>query len=241
MGGSIVNDFGINASTLPKQNAWSYSSVEQHDKCPAVIRFRKIDRLPEPKSEHLVRGLSAHEQVAWYLTHGTLPDGKAPLFDYGWQPFFNGLRLRPGTLSMEHQIAFDKEWNEVPWFDKRAWLRVVIDAVHSHGSPLHVDVFEWKTGKQYPTHEKQGRLYALAGLLKTQPGTVINVRVRYLDRFNEGLDFGPFTHDQLEGLKNEFTDFAKDFLNDDIYPAKPNRYCNFCHFRKSNSGPCTFG
>jgi hypothetical protein len=34
---------------------------------------------------------------------------------------------------------------------------------------------------------------------------------------------------------------SHDVLNDTLYPARTGFHCRYCHFRKSNGGPCAFG
>ena len=224
----------------PKQTAWSYSTVQQHNTCPLVIRFRKIDRLPEPKSEHLVRGLSVHDAVAQCLIAppGSLCvwNGPEPISPK-WVALFQ--YLRDAKARPEVKAAFDREWNVVDdYFAPNVWLRTVLDAIETRGD--EIDVWEWKTGKRYEDHAKQARLYALAALL-LHPGKTVNVRIRYLDRYPEGHDTLNFTPAMVPSLKKEFEDFSYDYLHDEIYPAKPNRFCRNCWFRNSNGGPCAYG
>jgi RecB family exonuclease len=228
----------VTMKTYPKQTAWSYSTVQQHNTCPLVIRFRKIDRLPEPKSIHLERGLDVHAQVE-SIVKGEPIIGLAPHPLTLWFPLFDELRAA-GALT-EIRAAFDRDWETLAdYFDPAVWLRVVLDAfvVRKGGE---VDVYEWKTGKAYEDHKKQARLYALAALLMCYGEKTVNVHIRYLDRFPEGYDALQFTPEMLPALKQEFTEFSHDYLNDEIYPARPNRYCKFCHFRNSNGGPCAYG
>jgi RecB family exonuclease len=216
----------------PKQKAWSFSTVKQHDQCPAVIRFRKIDRLPEPKSVHLQRGIDVHAEVADIIAGG----GRKGL-DAAWLPILRGLHNLGART--EVQQAFTDAWTPTEWFADDAWLRVVLDAIVDTAEGI--DVWEWKTGKAYPDHEQQGRLYALAALLLYPAAPRVDVHLRYLDRFGEGMDLIGFTHSHIPALKEEFNAMPQEFLNDEIYPARPNRYCRHCHFRKTNGGPCAFG
>lgn len=229
----------VTLPAYPKQTAWSFSNVQQHNTCPLVIRFRKIDRLPEPKSEHLQRGLNVHAAVEAAIKAPPLALANPDLaFSDKWMPLFQHLRF--AGAQTEVRAAFDRNWEPVAdYFAPNVWLRVVLDAIERRGEN-HIDVWEWKTGKQYEDHHKQARLYALAALL-LHPSKTVDVRIRYLDRYPEGHDILNFTPAALEPLKQEFTEFSHDYLNDTIYPARPNRFCRGCHFRRSNGGPCTYG
>ena len=48
--------------------AWSYSALSLYEQCPLKYKLTKIDKLPEPKSPHLTRGLEVHDQCDKFLT-----------------------------------------------------------------------------------------------------------------------------------------------------------------------------
>jgi hypothetical protein len=105
-------------------------------------------------------------------------------------------------------------------------------------------IHEWKTGKVWPEHVKQMRLYALAGMLMYPAAYEVRVIIGYLDKstgVREARTIGLFHRRLMGELKDEFAKFAQPLLNDDIYPARPNKFCGYCHFRKSNGGPCEHG
>jgi len=100
---------------------------------------------------------------------------------------------------------------------------------------------EFKTGKVYPEHATQLRLYALAGFIMHPEATEARAENWYLDGAPSPLVGYVAQRSALEGLKREFTEFARPLLNDDLYPATPGRHCNWCGFAKSKGGPCDFG
>lgn len=218
----------------PRQRAWAFSTVKTHQQCPALIKYRKIDRLPEPKAPAMQRGIDMHAAIEAAIRQKTaLP----PTHPYAhWNEVLGGVVSK--HVAPEVKLAFNADWMPVEWMAPDVWLRVAFDAVTRE--PGVTDVWEWKTGKQYEEHEVQGRLYALAALLVV-PQDRVNVRIRYLDHYPLRTDILGFSYADIPRLKDEFIKFSYDFLNDEIYPARAGPKCRYCHFRKSNGGPCTFG
>jgi RecB family exonuclease len=222
----------------PKQRSWSYSAVTQHNKCPLAFRFRRIDRLPEPEGEALTRGKDTHAVMAEYLTTGVFLPDAPPKLVVSWVQMLNDLRARNAVP--EQQIAFDKDWNRLDvWYGDNVWARIVMDAVVV--TEDYVEVTEWKTGRVYPEHMQQLRLYALAGLMAYPTANMVVARVVYLDTPEVPVAHHSALRNAVPLLRAEFGQFAHKLLNDDLYPAKPGRGCNWCHFRRSNGGPCDHG
>ena len=220
--------------TYPKQKAWSYSAVSNHATCPQKIRFAKIDRVPEPPSPAMDRGSQIHKACAARIDHGVDQQLVRP----DWLMKIDELRAR-GAKS-EVQLAFTKDWIPTEWFGANVWGRVVIDANYMI-APNIVQIIEFKTGKVYPEHATQLRLYALAGFIMHPEATEARAENWYLDGAPSPLVGYVAQRSALEGLKREFTEFARPLLNDDLYPATPGRHCNWCGFAKSKGGPCDFG
>jgi len=218
----------------PKQKAWSYSAASNHAKCPRKFRYQRIDRLPEPENEAMARGALVHKACEARIKHGV----NQSLVTEPWLQRLDELRAR-GAVS-ETQLAFNKEWNSVPWFGAAVWGRCVLDASYKISSRI-VQIVEFKTGKEYPEHAQQLRLYALAGFILHPEAEEVRSELWYLDR-NEAPRPGYVAQRvAVPRLKEEFVEFARPMLNDTLYPAKPGPGCKWCHFRRSNGGPCEQG
>jgi hypothetical protein len=213
--------------------------VSSHAKCPQQFRFRRIDRLPEPSSPALDRGSAKHAHVAHYLTTGELPE-RVEVEEYAaWFPLLNNLRSSKAVP--EQQVAFTRHWERTEWYGRDVFLRVVFDAIVVDPATGDVSVYEWKTGKRYDEHLKQMRLYCFAAMKMFPEARQVECVIGYLDE-------GPKTLPKLvcqriveKDLEKEFAEFSRDFLADDIYPASPGFHCRWCHYRKSNAGPCAHG
>jgi CRISPR/Cas system-associated exonuclease Cas4 (RecB family) len=225
---------GLKVTMYPKIKAWSYSVVSNHATCPLKVRFAKIDRLPEPPSQAMERGLQVHRAFGAAIEHRVDQNLLSP----EW--YAKALELNDCKATSEKQLAFTVDWIPVEWFAGNVWGRVVIDAVYEI-SPGIIQVIELKTGKVYPEHTAQLRLYALAGFIMYPHATEVRAENWYCDG-------PPIPHagyvaqrSALPRLKEEFAAFAQALLNDDLFPARPGRHCNWCNFSRSKNGPCQQG
>jgi hypothetical protein len=227
----------VSVPQFPKIKAWSYSVVKQHAKCPLSVRLQKIDRIPMPDNEAQGRGRGIHDELKVLVETGDFPAGALIPHKETWRRRL--LHLHVAGAKAEQQIAFDRQWNVVPWFGANVWCRIIIDAIMV--TKDIVRVHEFKTGKVYPEHEQQKRLYALAAM-KLYPGhDAFVVGCDYIDQPNLADDLTKFVRAQEASLEQEFVNFAAPLLNEDIYPAAPGTHCKWCSYSRSNNGPCAFG
>jgi RecB family exonuclease len=217
----------------PKQKAWSYSAASNHAKCPRKFRYQRIDKLPEPENEAMARGSLIHKACEARIKHGV----DQSLVAAPWLERLDELRSR-GAIP-EVQLAFDKQWQSVPWFGAHVWGRCVLDASYKI-APAIVQIVEFKTGKVYPEHTQQLRLYALAGFILHPEAEEVRSELWYLDKTEAPRPGYVAQRSAVPHLKEEFIEFSRPMLNDTIYPARPGPLCRWCHFRKANNGPCEF-
>jgi hypothetical protein len=227
----------ITVPQFPKIKAWSYSVVKNHAKCPLSVRLEKIDRVPQPDNVYQGRGRQIHDELAHLVNTGEFPENAIIPHKEEWRRRL--LHMHVAGARSEQQVAFTREWKVTQWFGVGVWARVIIDGIVV--TKDIVRVHEFKTGKYYPEHEKQKRLYALAAM-KLYPGhDSFVVGCDYIDDPTRADDLTKFVRAQEAELEKEFADFAAPLLNDDIFPASPGTHCRWCHYRKSNAGPCAFG
>jgi len=229
------NPFNSSMVTVyPKIKAWSYSAVSGHKQCPLRTRYAKIDRLPEPPNPAMARGTQLHRAFGAAVEHGIDQGLLAP----EW--YARSLELKARGAMSEKQLAFNAEWEPREWYAYDVWGRIIVDAIYEI-SPGIVQVIEFKSGKPYPDHAAQLRLYALAGFIMYPHATEARAENWYCDGPCSPMPGYVAQRSALPGLKQEFTAFAHDLLADDMFPARPGPHCSRCNFRKSGNGPCSHG
>lgn len=134
--------------------AWSHTSLTAFESCPKKYYHTKVAKdVKEDFGEAAAWGQKVHKQLEQRLAEGT------PLPDYlsNCEPICADILSRDGSRVIEEQIALDKNFQPVKWFDKSAWCRGVIDAgVVGQKSAVLLD---WKTGKRKPDND-QLKLFA---------------------------------------------------------------------------------
>ena len=205
-----------------KKRAWSLSILKLYEQCPGKYKAIKIDKIPEPESPYLSKGIAEHTKCEDFLTD------KIQVLPPSLQNFyyeFHNLKKR-GALA-EEAIATDDHWDIIPgdsWYHPDVWLRLKLDA--------RVDNFlvDFKTGKRYPEHEEQAELYSIVWLLNHPEIETVEVEFWYL---NTG-EVVTYTFDRRE-LTNQtvkWEERVKAFMEDTAFTPTRNKYCYNCYIRQ---------
>jgi len=219
--------------------AWSFSRWNTYETCPLKAKFLYIDKLREPDNAAQARGTAIHKKAEDYVTGATTPTvpGELKFFAAEFK------KLRKLGAQVELQWAFRSDWSPTDWFARDAWCRIKLDALVSiKGKVVLID---YKTGRQYPEHEDQLSLYALGGFCSLPLAKEIEAQDWYLDEGKlrpeqERILGEDYQRSDMEALKKDWAKKTKLMLTDQNFKPKPGDGCRFCHFRKSNGGPCKF-
>lgn len=209
--------------------AYSYSAVKLYEQCPSRYKFSRIDRLQEPSGDAATRGSLIHSEIEAIIK------GELPLVSDVVQylvPQLNKWKL--SNAQSEMQFAIDDKWNLVDYKDKNAWFRGVIDLYFEENDVA--TVLDFKTGKERD-YSDQVIVYA-AVVLATKPHiNRVNLAIEFLDS-QKNVQYARITRDELGKYKDELANRINTINKDNIFAANPSGLCKFCHFRKSNGGPC---
>lgn len=209
--------------------AYSYSAVKLYEQCPSRYKFSRIDRLQEPSGDAATRGSLIHSEIEAIIK------GELPLVSDVVQylvPQLNKWKL--SNAQSEMQFAIDDKWNLVDYKDKNAWFRGVIDLYFEENDVA--TVLDFKTGKERD-YSDQVIVYA-AIVLATKPHiNRVNLAIEFLDS-QKNVQYARITRDELGKYKDELANRINTINKDNIFAANPSGLCKFCHFRKSNGGPC---
>lgn len=221
--------------------ALSHSRIETHIDCPRKAKYKFIMRMKEPGSIAMDRGSEIHQQLDDYISRriDEVPVlKKAPKVE----AFVNVLRNIPECMT-EKQYAFDQNWQLVEWFSPDVYFRVVYDVVLYEPEQKTVLLVDHKTGKYYAKHQDQMREYAFCAFCIWPDVEEVSVRFLYLDL--DKVQHGhcePFRRDKdFDTLKGCVEARCARVRNDTVFPTRPGPKCNWCHFRRSNGGPCDHG
>lgn len=222
----------------PLITAWSYSRWSLYDQCPAKFRYKHIVKMPDPSSAAGERGNVVHSAAQSYIqakkTPSKIPTEFATLATELKQ-------LRAASATAEQDWGFRKDWGwtgRKDWFGQDVWVRMRSDAtaLYEDNTGLMVD---WKTGRKYDTHQKQGELSGLLMLMRHPELTEVDVRFWYTDvpvADNEmQLDI---VRADVPALQKDWEKNVQPMFSDRKFAPKPNRFCGWCNFSAAKGGPC---
>jgi CRISPR/Cas system-associated exonuclease Cas4 (RecB family) len=215
--------------------AGSFSRLKTWEECPAKAKYKFLLKLPEPDSPYAARGTDLHALSASYIK-GEVLDIPAQLSDV--VDYLND--LKHADTKTELQLAYDKDWKPTEWFAMNVYCRVIFDALKLSQPERRVLVVDHKTGKKREEeHVDQLRLYALAAFSSWDWADVVDAQVIYIDH-GERMRM-EFRREVLPMLKEYWNKRLDKMTADDVLAPRPNPGCKWCHYRKSNGGPCQFG
>lgn len=209
--------------------SWSASRIFSYEDCPRRLKYRTLDKLPEPVGPPLVRGKRIHGEGEQYLKAK-----RAVKMPESFQYVEKELRaLRKMKAIPEEQWGFTSEWKQINWYD--ATIRMVLDARASRGSVMRV--VDFKTGRpRAEKDESQVGLYA-AGTFAMFPKirTVVG-QLWYLD-LGEIVELR-FSKKEALVEREAWEKRAQKMLDDTKLEPTPGYACKYCVFGKSKGGPC---
>lgn len=240
--------------TKPVQKiaAWSYSRYSTYKQCPLKAKLQYIDRLAAQQSEAMDRGKGQHKAIELYLSgqseklNAEFPhfrDYIADLKSHYFRPDFSGIK------TLESQWAFNKDWLHVDWFSPQVWVRVILDCAYSVERECLTElvVIDWKTGKfrieENNNYVEQLELQTLAAFKMYPQVDLVTPKLVYLD---QGIQYPVnqnvlvYTRDDVEKLEQRWRDRTTPMLSDTIYAPRPNKFCFWCPFKKTDGGQCEY-
>lgn len=227
--------------------AWSYSRYACYQECPRKAKYKFVDKLQEPGSSAMDRGSAMHAFAEELIT-GKMSAKEDDKVKY--EPFRTEFKTsvlpnfktdaavaKKGKPAAEQEWAFTTQWLPTSWFGRDAWCRVKTDLIFTRSKELVI--VDHKTGKRREEHQNQLSLYALGGFIMYPEVEHISTEVWYLD---QGMPWtkGSYERDELPDIKNAWLDKTRAMLTDTLFAPRPSNACRWCHFRKSNGGPCEF-
>ena len=208
--------------------SFSHSSIKTYEDCPFKYRLTRIDGLKEPTGDAAQRGKDIHTVFENALDQiAPLP----PEYAY-WVPYVTQL-IEKGAKS-EMQFAVKRDWTRTDFLATDAWLRGIYDVLCIDGDSAHV--LDWKTGKERD-YGDQLKLYATIIMSEYPQVNKVSTEICYID-LSKSQSYGYQNRDDLPKLKEWVESRVVKIENDDIFAPRPSHGCKWCHFRKSNGGPC---
>lgn len=233
----------INAPPIKK---WSFSALKDYEECPYRVYLKRVERAPTPdisgqESHPLVRGDRIHKEAEAFVR------GEGPLTKdlRKFSTELEGLQQRftDGTVQVEQEWGFTKEWAVTDWRDPACWAMIKADVVDELDGGLTLHVIDYKTGKKFGNevkHQQQVQLYSLGAFMRYPEAQLVKTSLYYLD---EGKDTTrTYTRPFVNEILPRWTERASRMTNAMVFPPKPNKSkCRYCSYGTANgSGACPY-
>ena len=204
-----------------RPRSWSYSSLSDYETCAHAWMYRRIIKLPEPESVHLIKGNMIHKIAEDYL-NGEIDELPPVLANFS-KEFAN---LRNRGAKAEEALCIDEYWRLIPdgWEHPDTWLRAKTDA--------RIDniIIDFKTGKQYDSHVTQAQLYADLFLATTSEYDEVHTEFWYLE--SGAVSDWTFTRDGLPDRIKDWKLRANAMLTDTTFLPTKHKWCKYCYVKK---------
>lgn len=210
--------------------SYSYSAIKLYEQCPLKYKLTRIDHLVEPSGDAANRGKTIHAEIEAILKGGLnlLSDDIKHLEE----KLSNWIKVNGQS---ELPVGINDKWEPVDFNAEDVMFRGIIDLFIKEESG-RATVLDFKTGK-HRDYSDQVSVYSTV-ILSTMPDvdTVENV-IEFIDLAKTDK-YKPVTRSDLPRLQLQLKGRITAIEKDKIYAPNPSVLCKWCHFRKSNGGPC---
>lgn len=219
------------AEQIKRITSWSPSRYDMWTTCARKAKYKFVMKLEEPSNNAAARGTAIHELGERYLK------GDIRNVPKEYSTFAEDLRnMRKAKASAEQDYVFDRRWVRVEWNDwKNAWLRTKVDALVLDGT--RAIVTDFKTGRIRYTYGDQLEIYGIAVLSAHEEITDVKAQIMYLDAGAQPV-VANYKRKHLHDLQQKWERRVAPMFEDTTFKATPGKHCKWCHYRKSNGGPC---
>jgi len=207
----------------------SYSSMSLYNKCPKLFEWAYVLGNHKPPGAAATRGVELHAKLEEFFRGGSYPTKDKTLAP--WQRYMENL-LSYSPVP-EEDLAVDSVWGRVGYEDPDAYARGKVDLRYRIGDTVYI--LDWKSGREYPSHEGQGKMY----MALSEPATKYVTEFVYLD---QPLHTVPRLYTRAD-RSCEILELSAtiDKINEATeYPATPSHEgCRWCPLSWRQGGPCT--
>lgn len=210
----------------------SYTKISMYMECPRSKRYRYDDKLPTQPSAAAARGTEYHAKLESAL-NGSPPDD-----EFSFYHSYIG-ELRNNGAVAEFAFALRRDWTTTTWDANDVWILGKADVwVPTREGQLLAHVQDWKTGKIYDSHEKQGEFYAMSLFSYVPEAREVKATFIYTD-LRKTREW-TYHCDQLDALRQRWTARIERMERDTDCAPTPSFRCRSCPFSRGKGGPCHF-
>ncbi len=227
---------------MSKTIAWSWTRLDTFEQCPRKFQGSYITKeFPKPDfdAEHFRKGRAIHKVLENYMLNGEAIPCPIVSGSDTWNIDLRFLHQLLNTMHeadskhIEQKVCFDIKLNKVDWYSKKAWCRVIMDAMVIVGD--YALIIDWKSGK-VNRYSDQLKLFAAAAFQMFPEVNRVLTAYVWCEHPNDKPVWAEYSRDKKDFLWEEFADRAEliQMANESgNWPAKKNRFCGWCDATES--------
>jgi len=210
--------------------ALSFSRLSTYEKCPRKFYAQYIDKSYPDESDKFcfVKGKKKHEQLENYIKCKALNTMLPLRYDgdvMSATPIIDSLLASGHEIIAEQQLAVDKNWEKIGWFDKKVYWRAIADFIAIKDDTAVIG--DWKTGKFRDYDDSvTGQLHLAAAVVFAHYPQIQRIITSYLFIEHRQSVKRQFTRDM--DLRTPFNESFVTVNEDQSFDASRNQYCNWC-------------
>ena len=240
---------GMNLDRKPhdkKHFSWSYSKWKSFSECKRkymLMTYKKEFNLPAQIGDtyNLDRGIAIHKEAEGYVK-GEITGLPKSLSKF--KPEFLSL-LKQKSIA-EDDWWMDRNWKRIPKFDwDNLWIIIKVDAHGLVDQKKRLRMVDYKTGREYPSHEDQAEIYAAAGYCIYETIEEVRTEFWYIDQdkttpfFYHSGEPEDLEGNELYKLKYKWTVNGIELEDTTLFEPNPAFWtCKFCNANQIYGGPC---
>lgn len=217
--------------------ALSYSRISNFDNCPLQFKKKFIDKTYPDDSDNpnFVRGNRIHKQLEEYTLFKTGKLDVAPSMGVEAQAaskIIDKVCTKYKVIYPEKKFAVDENFNQVDWFSKKTFYRVIYDFIALNDDEgLSLD---WKTGKVYDYDKFGGQLHQSAAILFSLTDKIQSLTMAYMYVDHKiPVKINVHREEHIK-LKQHIIDKSAEINDEKEFAPRKNSYCRFCLLTKAD-------
>lgn len=172
-----------------------------------------------------------HDLIEQFFRGSPFPSAVKALVP--WQRYLE--KLKEFSPEPEAEWAVNSDWTPCDYNSPDAYLRGKVDLTYLDAEGVR-HIVDWKTGRMYPDHKKQGMVYVA---MDPVPNGKYATEFVYIDLPVQTVKWN-YTSAEKDDIRERIVNTIEDISADTVYDPTPSKdACRYCPLSFKKGGNCT--